>query len=95
MTVSSLSMPVISYSYAVQRKLNENFEAKGDSWADCPIDFLVEKIQEEVVEYLANPNSVGELSDIGAVCSMLYWRLTRNGEKATVFEPFVNENMEE
>lgn len=58
-------------------------ETKGDSWEDCSITFLKEKLDEEFVEVKqaffnehTNDEALAELLDLIEVAGMLYRRLS-------------------
>lgn len=66
-----------SFVEAMKLKLDLNQEKKGDSWTTCEIDFLENKLLEEIKEYLDEPRhgkKSQELGDIANVCMMLYHR---------------------
>lgn len=61
-------------------KLDLNQEKKGDSWITCDIEFLEDKLGEELEEYLKTKNdaqfyrSAQELVDVANICMMLHHR---------------------
>lgn len=66
-----------SFIEKMKLKLDLNQEEKGDSWATCDINFLENKLLEEIKEYLdeqRHGRKSEELADIANVCMMLYHR---------------------
>lgn len=68
---------------AAEQKMAIHDPVKGDSWKTCDIEYLEDKLREEVREYFDESKHVrsraGELPDIVAVCAMLYARI-RGGQ---------------
>ena len=62
---------------AMKLKLDLNQEEKGDFWATCDIEFLEDKLLEEIGEYLdesRHGKKSQELVDVANICMMLYHR---------------------
>ena len=50
---------------------------KGDSWADCDLQFLLDKFEEEIKEFkdeVKPSKKAKELVDVANICMMLYHR---------------------
>ena len=58
---------------AMERKMKKNDPTKGDSWKNCSITFLEDKLVEEFKEYFEKRDKK-ELPDISNICWMLYER---------------------
>lgn len=61
----------------MNNKLDENQEEKGDSWNDCDLQFLFDKLDEEIKEFKDEPKPLAkahELVDVANICMMLYHR---------------------
>lgn len=61
----------------MRRKLNSKQEKNNDSWVICDIDYLENKLFEEINEYLEDSRhgrKSEELIDIANVCMMLHHR---------------------
>jgi hypothetical protein len=57
--------------------LDENEERKGNSWAYCDLQFLLDKLDEEIKEFKDEPKPLAkaeELADVANICMMLYHR---------------------
>jgi hypothetical protein len=57
--------------------LNDHQEKKGDSWHDCDLQFLIDKLDEEVNEFKEANRPMAkaeELVDVANICMMLYER---------------------
>ena len=62
---------------SMKLKLDLNQEEKGDSWIDCNINYLENKLLEEIGEYLdesRHGKKSQELVDIANMCMMLHHR---------------------
>jgi hypothetical protein len=65
------------FAKAMSRTLDENQEKKGDSWNDCDLQFLLNKLDEEIKEFkdeLKPLAKAEELVDVANICMMLYHR---------------------
>ena len=61
----------------MRARLRINQDEKGDSWVTCDIEFLEDKLLEEIEEYLSAKKHVDkkeEAIDIANICMMLYNR---------------------
>ena len=69
--------------------LHRNQKEKGDSWNDCDMQFLVDKLEEEIKEYRDETKPLAkaeELVDVANMCMMLYHRyIDIWAEKASKF----------
>jgi hypothetical protein len=73
------------FAEEMERIMKENDEDKGDSWRDCSVEFLINKLWEEIEEFkhIVSPHIIyekdnlpeKELTDIANVCMMLFHRL--------------------
>jgi len=65
------------FAQAMDVKLDKKQLEYGNSWKDCPIQFLNERLQEEVQE-LKDSISINEvhnkLVDVANLCMMLWYR---------------------
>lgn len=64
------------FASAMETYLRMNDESKGDSWKTCDIDFLRNKLNEEIAEWDESGHA-HELCDIANVCMMLWNRTTK------------------
>jgi len=58
---------------AMENTLEKHQKKKGDSWKDCDIEFLENKLVEEYNEWKDSKDK-HELVDIANICMMLYNR---------------------
>jgi len=61
----------------MNNKLDENEEKKGNSWASCDLQFLLDKLDEEIQEFKDEPKPLAkaeELVDVANICMMLHHR---------------------
>jgi len=71
---------------ALKLKYEEQHPEKGDSWEECSLAFLWEKLEEEAVEALAagaaqyepSKRVLNELEDVALVAAMLWAREKEN-----------------
>ena len=57
--------------------MDKHQKNKGDSWKTCDIEFLEDKLQEEMAEYTrSNCEDKAELIDIANIAMMLWLRKT-------------------
>lgn len=57
--------------------LNDHQEKKGNSWHDCDLQFLLDKLDEEIKEFKDEIKPLAkaeELVDVANICMMLYER---------------------
>ena len=80
---------IIEFTKEMERVMSENDKEKGDSWKTCDIEFLVDKLEEEIEEwkegndyrehYALMPYNLDshkkELVDMANVCMMIWHRL--------------------
>lgn len=76
---------IIEFAEAMEKVMSRNDKEKGDSWKTCDMDFLVNKLKEEIREweedndynerYGLSPADMEELVDIANVCMMLFQRI--------------------
>ena len=72
-TEKALSEFVIQMEDTLQKHSGE----KGDSWNDCDMQFLIDKLEEEIKEYRDETKPLAkaeELVDVANMCMMLYHR---------------------
>ena len=65
------------FTEVMRATLRINQDTKGDSWVTCDIEFLEDKLLEEIKEYLSTKKHIDrkrEVIDIANVCMMLYNR---------------------
>ena len=70
-----------AFSEALRRKYNQHKPEKGDSWLGMGMPLLYEILDEEYEEVGNVPlddSSASELTDLGLVAAMLWWR--ENGQ---------------
>lgn len=62
---------------AMKVTLYKHEKEKGNSWCNCDIQFLVDKLEEEIKEYREETKPLAkaeELVDVANMCMMLYHR---------------------
>ncbi len=66
-----------SFTMKMRNVLEENEKKKGNSWASCDLQFLLDKLDEEVKEFKEAKRPMQkaeELVDVANICMMLYHR---------------------
>jgi hypothetical protein len=66
-----------SFTMKMRNVLEENEKKKGNSWASCDLQFLLDKLDEEINEFKEAKTPVkkaNETADIANICMMLYNR---------------------
>lgn len=75
-----------SFTMKMRNVLEENEKQKGNSWASCDLQFLLDKLDEEIKEFKDESKPLAkaeELADVANICMMLYHRyVTIWAEKA-------------
>jgi len=80
----SLRKEVLEFAQEMERVMSEHDYKKGDSWKRCSLDYLWERLSEEISEAVyeaenerGNPE---EFIDVANFCMMIYHRLKENEE---------------
>jgi hypothetical protein len=66
-----------SFTMKMRNVLEENEKQKGNSWASCDLQFLLDKLDEEVKEFKEANRPMAraeEIVDVANICMMLYTR---------------------
>ena len=61
------------FAEEMERTMQKHDPVKGDTWKTCPIEFLEEKLMDEIGEYSLSDDA-DELAGIANICMMLYHR---------------------
>lgn len=70
-------MALAEFIEKMQLVLDEHQEEKGNSWNDCNLQFLLDKLDEEIKEFKEELKPLAkaqELVDVANMCMMLYHR---------------------
>lgn len=77
------------FNIAMKVELYKNENEKGNSWCSCDLQFLLDKLDEEIKEFKDESKPLAkaeELVDVANMCMMLYHRyIDIWGEKAGKF----------
>lgn len=64
---------IMQFAVAMEAVMSMHDAKKGNSWRIAPLEYLIDKLKEEFVEWETTP-SKKELIDIANVCMMLFHR---------------------
>ena len=77
------------FNQAMEVELYKHEKKKGNSWNDCDLQFLLDKLDEEIKEFKDETKPLAkaeEIVDVANICMMLYHRyLNIWGEKVAKF----------
>jgi hypothetical protein len=62
-----------AFAEQMERSLRENDSKKGDSWKSCDINFLANKLREEMDE-IEEGGEPDEMVDLANICFFLWYR---------------------
>lgn len=72
---------IVAFAAAMESKMRKHDADRGDSWKKCNIDFLHQRIEEEMSEMsLADGDEISdEAVDVGNFAMMIWYRNFRMG----------------
>lgn len=82
---SDIRPEILGFAAAMERTMRKHDPEKGDSWTDCDLEFLINKLKEEFGEVLSSidldsngpkisKHTIDELVDLANIAMMLRYR---------------------